>query len=188
MTQRKNNRRKRGLHASRRVTWQQKVREFFWPSMGVRAWLKWVKLTLMREAHQPHQVALGFAIGVWAIFFPVLGTHMILSVALCWLMGGSVLAAVAGNWVGNPWTYPVIWWASHKLGVVVLGLNVATGPNIHEVDPMRMWEQLERIFAHLLWPMTVGGQMIGIPAALATYFIIFEAMKTWNVKRRRQRK
>lgn len=177
-------RRRRGLHSSKRVTWQQRWREFVWPSMGLRAWLKWLKLTLMRQAHQPHEVALGFAVGVWAVFFPVLGTHMILSIAVCWLLGGSVLAAVAGNWIGNPWTYPIIWWASHKLGVVVLHLNVMTRSNLHEVDPMRMWGHLERMFAHVLWPMTVGGELIGVPVAVVTYFVIFHSMKAWNKTRK----
>lgn len=179
-------RRKRGLHRSRRVTRRQRWREFFWPSMGVVAWLKWVKLTLMRQAHHPHEVALGFAVGVWAMFFPILGTHMILSVAVCWLIGGSVLAAVAGNWVGNPWTYPFIWWASHRLGVMVLGVHHAVS-SAHGIDPILMWSHLGRVVAEVLWPMTVGGQLIGIPVAFLSYFLIFHSMKSWNNARRREK-
>lgn len=161
--------------------------EYLWPSMGLRRWLRWVALSLLRQAHKPHAVALGVAIGVWTAFFPILGTHMIIAAFFCWLLGANFLAAVLGTWFGNPWSYPLMWAFSHHLGRKLLGL-----PPVHHafhhppvVDVAYLVQNLEVVTKQFLWPTAVGGALLGLPFAFAFYLIVLWQLQLWRRRRGR---
>ena len=69
----------------------------------------------------PHAIALGFAIGAFAAVTPYIGTHLMMAALLSWAIGGSIVASVLGTFVGNPLTYPLLWYASYEVGNVLLG-------------------------------------------------------------------
>lgn len=165
-------------------------REYVWPSMGIRAWLKWVGLTLVRQAEDAHSVALGVAIGVFVCFIPILGTHTVIAFVLCLLTGGSFLAALAGTLLGNPWTYGVMWWGSYELGYRILGAAGLAGPrvNIHKllegnVGLAALWADAEQLIEHVVIPALLGSVIIGVPTAACMYVLVL-----WQVRRWRQRR
>ena len=73
-----------------------------------------------RLSDTPHAVALGFAIGVFTAVTPFLGTHMVMAALLAWVIGGSVVAALLGTFVGNPLTYPLFWYSTYEVGNLML--------------------------------------------------------------------
>ena len=62
------------------------------------------------------------ATGAAVSFTPLLGTHFIQSGAISYLFGFNFIASLIGTFVGNPWTFPFIWWASMTFGSFVLGV------------------------------------------------------------------
>ena len=64
---------------------------------------------------------MGAAAGVFAVFTPFLGAQLMLAGIIAWIMRGSVLASLLASFVGNPLTYPIIWFATFNLGNVLIG-------------------------------------------------------------------
>ena len=75
---------------------------------------------LRRLSDTPHAVALGFAVGVFSALTPFLGTHMVMAALIAWVIGGSVVAALLGTFVGNPLTYPLFWYSTYEVGNLML--------------------------------------------------------------------
>jgi uncharacterized protein len=164
----------RGRHARRRVTWWQHVSEMVWPSMGARAFGRWLLLKLLRAADDPHRVALGFAFGVWVSFTPWLGLHLALAWSLCWLAGGSYLAALMGSWVGNPWTYALMWWGGLQIGRAMLDIQAVADERVMDGLTLgALWERFDQLFYDVLWPMSVGGVILGAVVGSLFYALIY---------------
>jgi uncharacterized protein (DUF2062 family) len=90
---------------------------FFWPSMG---WLRIGNYWAHRISRLPgssYSIASGFACGAAISFTPFVGLHFILGGFLAWSMRSNVLASAIGTSVGNPWTFPFIWFWIYNLGV-----------------------------------------------------------------------
>lgn len=93
----------------------QKAREAVWPSMGWKRMFRYIQLRLLRLDDTTPSIAIGLAFGVTISFVPP-GIHILSAVGLSVLFGGNILAAVVGTLFGNPWTFPIMWWMSHKVG------------------------------------------------------------------------
>ncbi len=71
----------------------------------------------------PHAIAAGFATGIGISMFPFFGYHMIVALAFSWTIGGSMPAAAIGTFIGNPWTFPIIWMLTLQVGNLILGIS-----------------------------------------------------------------
>jgi uncharacterized protein (DUF2062 family) len=92
------------------------LRSFAWPRRGFgRVW-RYLILRLLRLKASPHKAALGFAAGAAVSFTPFIGFHFILAAALAFVTRGSLIAALLGTIVGNPFTFPIIFTASYWIG------------------------------------------------------------------------
>lgn len=169
------------------------IRTWFWPRSGwLRAWTY-----VWRRAHRlsgsPHSVAAGFAAGAFASLTPFVGFHFILSIAVAAVVRGSMLAALFGTFVGNPVTFPFIWFSTYALGKALLG---AKGPSAHTLempelslwttltDPVTMWNAFADQMLPIIQPMMVGGLVLGIPAALLIYVVVRWAVTAYQAARR----
>ncbi|MCP4354084.1 MAG: DUF2062 domain-containing protein [Proteobacteria bacterium] len=178
-----NQKRKRGIHRTKRSL-KMNIKEFFYPSIGVKAWVRFIFLSLNRKPLSSHKIALGFAVGVFVSFTPYLGLHGLFAILIASILSASVFAALMGTLVGNPWTFPLIFKWTSKIGHIIL--NQAHPTNSLEVnlpplvsfsltDGFTMSFSLEKLFYCLdkyLLPMTVGGTLLGILFGLIFYFII----------------
>ena len=57
--------------------------------------------------------------GVAVSFTPLLGFHLIICYLGTWLMRGNLIAATVGTIVGNPWTFPFIFYLDYKIGTTI---------------------------------------------------------------------
>jgi uncharacterized protein (DUF2062 family) len=146
---------------------RQKMREAVLPSMGFYRTLRYYKLRMSRLNDSPYAVAAGFATGVAVSLTPFMGFHMVLAAFLVWLFRGSMMAMVLGTVLaGNPWTFPVIWYVTFKIGRAILGFE--NGGVVTPVD-FSMQELMDRPL-ELLLPMSVGAlPLICIFAPIAFY-------------------
>ena len=69
---------------------------------------------------RPHSIALGCAVGVFAVFTPFLGLQMMLGAMLALALRGSVVASAVGSFAGNPLTCSIIWVSTFTVGNVFL--------------------------------------------------------------------
>jgi uncharacterized protein len=170
----------RGRHLSHRSGWRQRAIEYAWPSMGARAWLRWALLNLLRQAEHPHKIALGFAIGVWVSFTPILGTHLLIAGLACWLLRANFFAAFMGSWVGNPWTYYAMWWSGYEVGRRLLGLPPVNIEKLLEGSwslPILV-QNAEVLAQKIVLPALVGGWLVGVPVGAIFYFAV-----RWQVRK-----
>jgi uncharacterized protein (DUF2062 family) len=181
------NTRKRGVHSSRRsVSWTQ-LEDILWPSMGWKATFRFLLLKLRRSASDPHRVALGMGIGMWANFLPVPGLGGSLSVALAWLLRANMFSAFIGQLLGNAWTMPLIWWMCYKVGLVVFPLSensIGFKVLMENLTLEYVFDNWRVLARSVLLPIGVGGQILGIPLAIISYWLThWEVKRFWQARR-----
>ena len=77
---------------------------------------KYISLSIKRMRASPNELALGLACGIAISFTPFIGLHALLSIFFAWVVRGSMAAALIGTLVGNPWTFPFIWFLTYETG------------------------------------------------------------------------
>jgi len=162
------------------------VREFFWPSAGWRRAFLYLRYRVARLPGSPYSIAAGLACGAAISFTPFIGLHLLLAVLLAWMLGVNVLASAIGTAVGNPWTFPLIWMWTYRLGAWVLGMRT--------VDPAHSTVHLSLgdilidpigTLGPLLLPMTVGGLITGIAVWWAVFWSVGHLLTSYRERRRR---
>lgn len=155
-----------------------KVRQFFWPDMGLRRMGSYLLHRIGRLPGTPYSIAAGFACGAAASCTPLIGFHFILSIFLAWVMRANWVAAMIGTVVGNPWTFPFIYLVTYKVGTVLLGLE-ADGDVPNKLS-------LELLLNHpveVLVPLMVGAVPAGIVMWLVTYWPLRWAVASYQARR-----
>lgn len=170
--------RKRGIHHTRRAL-AGKLREWLWPSIGWWALLRWLELKIKRSNGSPHSLAMGVACGVFTSFTPYLGLHSLTAIVLALLARGNIIVAVIGTSFGNPWTFPLMWISTYKLGNLFLGRTDPVAFPKH-FDFSHMIHDVFFYFHTYLWPMTLGSIPLGIIFGAAFYFLL-----RWNIEKYR---
>lgn len=98
------------------------VKNFFWPSMGWKRSFSYIKHRVIRLQASNYAVAAGLAFGASISWAPTLGFHIIQACLLCFIFRANYLAALLGTIIGNPWTFPLMFFVSYQLGFFVIDL------------------------------------------------------------------
>ncbi len=154
-----------------------RLRDFLWPRAGWRRVGLYVGHRVRRLPGSPHSIALGLAWGVAVSFTPLVGFHFVLAAVLAWATGGNVLASALGTAVGNPWTFPVIWFAAYHAGSWILGGDGAA-PGVFTMSSIFDNPQ------SVLLPMMVGGVPMGAGAWLISFWLVRRAVARYQHMRR----
>lgn len=173
-----------------------KVRNFFWPEIGFPRAAKYISHKVNRISGSPHAIALGFAAGAFASFTPLIGFHFVVAALIAWAIGGNMLASAIGTSVGNPLTFPFIWFITHNTGSYLLGQEgreeiSISGPDggmkLLFTDPGRffveLWTGLEPVF----FPMCVGAIPLGLSCGITAYILLKPAVGKYKERRRKLR-
>lgn len=166
-----------------------KLKEFFWPSMGWKRSLVYIKHRLVRLSDSTHKIAIGLAIGAGISFTPIIGTHFIQAGLLAYLVRANLFSAIIGTFIGNPWTFPFMWWSAITFGSFlfgVFGLPASTAIPDH----MDFW-----IFADLVWneplriflPWAVGGYLLCLLSMPLTYALFYRVVHGAKIARAKAR-
>jgi uncharacterized protein (DUF2062 family) len=173
----------------------ERLRLALWPKRSWSRSIRYILLRLKRLPSSPHRIALGCAAGVFAVFTPFLGVQLILAGMLALVMRGSVFASFLASFVGNPLTYPIIWFATLNLGNVLLGGTAsaqlvdlrgkagALGDGLMNASPGAI-----AIAAESLWPivkpMAVGSIPLGGFAAAVAYVGVHRLISASQARKR----
>lgn len=162
-------------------SWFERVRVHLWPRTSWTRSTRYIMYRLRRLSASPHAVALGFAAGVFAAFTPFLGTHMIMAALIAWAVGGSIVAALLGTFVGNPITYPLFWYSTYEVGNLMMRGHISRrhidlSDGIFQSSVQHLWP--------ILKPMTLGSIPIGIAAAALSYVLVKPMVEAYQRHRR----
>ena len=161
-----------------RLAWTGWLGRIFWPRTGWRRAGAYFNHRVRRLPGSPYSIAVGVACGVAVSFTPLIGLHFLIAVILAWLLGGSLTASALGTAVGNPWTFPLIWIASYRLGSWVLGFDTdAALP-----DGLTMAYFRDNFLAVFL-PMLIGGLLLAVVAWLSTFWLVRRAVSRYQLIR-----
>lgn len=166
---------------ARTVVFLHAIREVLWPRMGWRRLMRYLGYRIVRMPGTPYGIAAGFACGAAISFTPFIGFHFVLSAALAWLVGGSIVASAFGTAVGNPWTFPVIWISTYRLGQAMLE-QVGIGTEIDGLSFEVLLEDPGEIFL----PMLVGGTALGFLAWFIFFLLLRHAVAAYHAGRGRR--
>ena len=161
----------------------ERVRVHLWPRRSWSRSSRYVVYRLRRLSATPHAIALGFGVGTFAAATPFVGTHMVMAALLAWAVGGSIVAALLGTFLGNPVTYPFLWYASYRVGHFLLG-GATTKKNI-DLSQGLFHSSFEHLWP-ILKPMSLGCVPVGIAIASACYLLVRPMVEAYQHRRRRE--
>ncbi|WP_243438257.1 DUF2062 domain-containing protein [Fundidesulfovibrio soli] len=145
---------------------------------------KW--LTVLRIKKTPKEIALGLAFGVFVGFIPIIPFQSIWAIGLCWVFGGSKLAAFAGAWVSNPVTVPPLFAAFYYVGKRAF-------PGI-DINPLSFYTNLDWFSTEFIFDtgwkialiLNAGGVIVGIPTAVVSYFVTLNLARQYQARKMRR--
>ena len=166
-----------------KLDFYQRMKAWAWPQRGWERACSYIWRRVWRLSGSPHVIAMGFAAGVFASFTPFMGLHFIIGFGLAWALGGNLMASALGTFIGNPLTFPFIWWLTLTTGNAILGQDVMAA-DLGSISVLKMsfgtvWDILKPI----VLPMVVGGVPIGATVAMVSYWLLRPAIGSYQEKR-----
>jgi len=180
--------------------------EFFWPRGGWRRAATYVLHRMRRLPDSPERICIGIAAGLYVSFLPIYGLHFLAAALLAWIFRGNILASLLSTFYGNPLTFPLMAAGALELGGWVMGtqirmsvtrvmaataraagelkdnlITVFTGETAH-------WTRLARFFEDVYLPYMVGGLLLGLPFAVAAYFVHLPLVRAYQRARQKRLK
>ncbi|MDD5091282.1 MAG: DUF2062 domain-containing protein [Candidatus Wallbacteria bacterium] len=124
-------------------------------------------IRILKSGNSPHEIALSFTVGVFFACLPLYGVHTMLALVAAACFKLNPLLALAGVYVNNPLTVPLISVLSIGLGKwLVSVLPVGFFPPDSHVTSM---ENAMVLFRELM----MGSVVLGLVSALLTYPLVF---------------
>ena len=166
-----------------------RLMDFFWPSIGWKRSFLYIKHRLIRLSDSTHKIALGLAIGSAISFTPIVGTHFIQAAAAAYLARANLLSAVVGTFIGNPWTFPFMWWVAISFGSFLfhlMGLPSSTAlPD--EMNFAVLWELITHEPLRIFLPWMLGGYIAALISIPFTYMVFYRLIGAAKHARARAR-
>jgi len=163
--------------------YKRKVRNYF----DISRVYKYIKLKLMRHPATPQDIALSVAIGVFIGIMPTFGVASILSITVAIALNLPKLPCFLGTLISNPWTTPIFYMFSLKIGNFFLKTEFTSLKNIlfDMINaPKESWHIIKAFI-----PLNLGGLFIAIPAALTIYYLVLGFLIKLNkIKEKKRRK
>ncbi|MFZ0240715.1 MAG: DUF2062 domain-containing protein [Desulfobacterales bacterium] len=131
---------------------------------------------------QPREIALGFALGLYVGMTPFIGLHTVMAVPLAALLKWNKISAAVAVWFTNAATAPFIYSVTYLVGARIAG-----------VEKVFSWTDLESFSAvyhlilktpEIIWAMVIGGMILGVPLAVAGYYLAFYVVSRYQEKMR----
>ena len=138
---------------------------------------------VLRVEDSPTRVALSFSLGMFIAFFPVLGIHTAIALAVGLTFRLNRVAILAGVWMNNPWTMGPMLTAGTLVGCALLGVSPEP---LGEVDwglsGTAFYSSLVAGLRPLLWPFVLGNLVVGAAAGTVSFFVVRAVLKSRRSK------
>ncbi|NWG12589.1 MAG: DUF2062 domain-containing protein [Acidobacteria bacterium] len=137
-------------------------------------WAKGFLRSLVSLDDTPERIALGFAVGVFFAFSPLLGMHTFLGLLVAFVFGLNRVAVLVGVFINNPWTLVPIYGLAVYLGGLLVGFPPsASMPDLEwsTVLQSRFWAELAGQRG-LVKPLFIGSTILSVGSALVSYPLV----------------
>ena len=127
--------------------------------------------SLIEVEDSPRRIALGFAVGVFLGFSPLLGLHTILGLVVAYAVGFNRIVVLAGVYSCNPWILAPYYGFATWFGVQLLGVegdHSLKSVNVLEIFQPEFWHWLASQW-QLLLPAFIGSTILCTALALIAY-------------------
>jgi uncharacterized protein (DUF2062 family) len=121
----------------------------------------------------PREIALGFALGLFVGMTPFMGFHMAIAVPLAALLKWNKFSSALAVWITNPLSAPFIYTATYFVGAKLTAFSNYL--NIPQIDHKGLMTVLYKA-PEVLMVMVVGGVVLGLPLAVAGYYLSYAAI------------
>lgn len=164
---------------------------------------QYVQHRLQRLPDTPHKIGRGIFAGVFVVFTPFYGLHVVLAALVAWLIRGNILAAILSTFFGNPLTYVPIALVSLQIGYFLMGIEpghdldkglaeqfTAAGRDLwvnlraYVVGQPRDWENLTLFWDAVFFPYLIGGIAPGIVTGAGFYHAAVPLIERYRKRRK----
>ncbi|NEP56951.1 MAG: DUF2062 domain-containing protein [Symploca sp. SIO2G7] len=147
--------------------------------------LKYFYWRLVRMQGSSRAIARGFACGVFAGMFPLLGLQTIIGVLLALPLRGNKILAITGTWISNPLTYVPIYTFNFHVGQWLLNKHDLMSINFDS------WQQIKELGAEISLILLVGCLAVGLVSGIVSYFLSLKLINrfraTYHLRRQRRK-
>jgi uncharacterized protein (DUF2062 family) len=139
---------------------------------------------LLHVDDSPHRTALAFSIGIFIAFFPLIGVHTAMALAIAFFFRLNRVALLLGAYVNNPWTLAPMFTGGTLLGCFMMGVPPDSLWAIGEGEAQgSLIAKLIYGIRHLGWPFVLGNVALGLIAAILSYGMVYWLLVRHNQKR-----
>ena len=161
--------------------------------MQIKRAARYYWLKLVRLQGSPFILARGIGIGAFIGFTPTIPFHTSLTIFLCTLFRGNIVAGIIANWiVSNPVTIPLEYYLAWKIGRIVTSLDISWEQvslmlnQLESANFLLAAKLLFLKFSKILYCLLAGGFLLAIPVGIVFYFLSLY-LYVLRQKRRQQR-
>jgi len=149
--------------------------------MGWWRLVKYYRVRIVRLSASAESIAFNLAGGSAISFTPFFGVHVLGVLGLAWLCGikMNLVAAMVGTFVGNPWTFPFLMYASYLVGSFIFSVfgiaegDVGFSPDMVEQQGDNFFTFIWENFAAIFVPTAFGGTILAIISFPLYYMLYF---------------
>ena len=145
--------------------------------------LRYIYLHLVRQQMPVHNVAVGFAAGMFVGFLPIIPFQTVVAVAVAFPVRGSKIAAALGTWISNPINMIPFYLMLYYAGKLIIPWEVPP----FDPDLLELTVMLEPGWNWFL-VMLVGGVALGVPASIISYFLARRAIRGYRRRKQARRR
>ena len=138
--------------------------------------------SLLQVTESPERTALGFAVGVFLGFSPLLGLHTILGLLVAHIVGFNRMVMLAGIYSCNPWILVPYYGFATWFGIQILGVEEGhslESLNLLEIFQAEFWQVLASEW-RLLLPACVGSTILCTLLALIAYPVALHIVQKYR--------
>jgi len=155
--------------------------------------IRYFTLRFMRLRGSPHSLAMGTALGIFIGISPTIPLHTVGIIGVTLAMRASTLAGlIAGTVVCNPLTLAPQYYLCWKVGDMIFPDRLSWEriktvlEVLKESGFLDSLKSLSHLSTDAILVMLTGGFVIGLPLAVAGYFISFRFFVTLREQKRRK--
>jgi uncharacterized protein (DUF2062 family) len=139
---------------------------------------------LLRGGASPHAVAAGAALGFYFSCLPLPGQALV-ALALAWRLRLSKAAALLAANFHVPFFFFIVHWAwETKIGFWLLGKHMRLAEALEIIRGFRLTDpDTYGLVGDILAGWLLGAQVVGIPLAVVSYYLIFRAASAFHNRR-----
>ena len=167
----------------KKLTFWKKIKNFFFPRKGILRAYKYIFKRLFRIKDNIRSISLGAAFGASIAITPLFGLQLILTFVLDIIFKANITASMLFTVIGNPLTFPFIWFTDYKLGTFLISKETIDPSKFsNTISEIKIafkesnWHLISQYITSILYPMLIGGIIIATIVGIIIYKFTFSTL------------